>query len=83
MFGFSVDLGEDDVWVFVGDLFVDWSEHLARATPFGPPVDENDVVFGDDVVDGLGADVDCGHGFSLGVLVGNVGGEVFTCVLGF
>ena len=85
MFGFGVYFGEDDLWVVFGDLFIDWTKHFARATPFGPPVDKNDVVLADDVVDGLGADVDCGHVsslFGLGVAEINVMGRVFTCFLG-
>ena len=44
LLGFGVHLGEDNVRVLLGDCGVRGPELLARAAPFGPEIDKDDIV---------------------------------------
>lgn len=60
--GFGVDFGEHDVGVVHSGFFEHGGEHLARAAPLSPPVDQHDVVVLDGLVEGFSSDVNGGHG---------------------
>jgi len=60
--GFGVHLGEHQIVVTARGVLEDWREHPARAAPRRPPVDEDDVVARDRLLEGCLGQFDGGHG---------------------
>ena len=56
-----IDLAEDDVGILVARRLEGGREHLARAAPVGPEVEDHDVVVVDRRFDVVGRDSRSGH----------------------
>ena len=57
----GVDLGKDNVFVFLGSRFERGGEHAAGSTPFGPEIDDDSVIVLDRLVERLFSQSDSGH----------------------
>src|SRR5699024_3001190 len=74
----GVHLGEGQLGVLARDLLVDRTERLARATPLGPEVHQDDVVLGDGLLELGGRDVDGAHTSALLARTGRLSSRLVT-----